>query len=124
MANDQILMDGTNTSVSTALVIYTTAAGQVVMNRHNSLVQVCGFSFLSVLPLVLCGFTGKGRKFLRRIGANGIAAILLLIVGFGSMTACCGFTPISSSKGTYTVTVNAAGSGSVNTSTTLQLTVQ
>jgi hypothetical protein len=124
LANDQILLNGTNTPVSTTLVIYTTSSGEIVMNKHNHTVEVCSLSILSILPLVLCGFMRKGRKFLRRIGAGGIVALLLLSLGFGSMTACCGLSPIATGKGTYTVTVNAVGSGGVNTSANVQLTVQ
>jgi sugar lactone lactonase YvrE len=125
MATDQVLLNGTNTPVSATLTIYTTSAGQLVsMNRHNNLVEACGFSLLTLLPMLLCGFTRKGRAFLRRIGALGIVAILLMGTGIGSMTACCALAPINTEKGTYNVTVNATGSGSVNTSTTVQLVVQ
>jgi hypothetical protein len=133
MSSDTVEMTGTNTAVSATLTITTTSSGQFSMNRrnnlnnlnkHNNLVELCGLPLLSVLPLLLCGFSRKGRKFLRRIGAGGIVAIVLLSVAVGSMSACGGFSAVQTPKGTYTVTVNATGSGSVDTSTTLQLTVQ
>ncbi|WP_420239809.1 Ig-like domain repeat protein [Telmatobacter bradus] len=125
MATDQILLNGTNTPVSATLTIYTTSSTQLIsMSRHNNLIEACGFSIFALLPMLLCGFTRKGREFLRRIGAIGIVAILLMGVGIGSMTACCALAPINTEKGTYNVTVNATGSGSVNTSTTVKLVVQ
>jgi NADPH-dependent curcumin reductase CurA len=73
---------------------------------------------------MFCGFTRKGRNVLRRLGVSGIAAIVLLGLSIGSMTACTGLSPIAAPKGNYTVTVNAVGSGNVNTSAQVQLTVQ
>jgi hypothetical protein len=124
MASDQILLDGTNTPVSSTLTIYTTSGEQIVMNRHKNLVEVCGISLLPILLLTLCSFTSKSRKILRKLGVVGIGAIILLTLGVGSMTACSKIVPIATAKGTYTVTINATGSGSVNTSVQVQLAVQ
>ena len=122
LETNQVTLDGTGTAVSTTMTIHTTSAGSLAMNRKKNLVETCG---LALFPLIVVAFTScfrRGRKTLYAFGAIRTALLVILISGMGLIPGCGSHVPLQTIPGTYTVTINATGSGSMDHTYSMQMT--
>jgi sugar lactone lactonase YvrE len=119
-----LYLDGTGVAAAGTLSIIT-QAGFV----HNempfsvSTVRLCMLPVMSLLMLLGAG-TLRRRRLLMNTAARNLLVFVALAGLLSSLVACGSHSALAPKSGTYTVTLSGAGTGSVNHTVTMQVTIQ
>ncbi len=117
--------DGTGTAMTSAMSIVTETG--FAQNRTPFESSSIRFALLPGGALILLlGASGlrRRRKLLRSTRMLTFALAGALGLMLSGLTACGSHAPLATPAGTYTVTINAAGSGNINHSITVQVILQ
>ncbi len=120
-----IQCDGTGSAITSTVNIVTEAG--FAQNQTPFESSTVRFALLPGGALfLLLGVTGlrRRRKLLLSTRALTVALVCALGLMLSGLTACGSHAPLATPSGTYTVTINGAGSGNINHSITVQVVLQ
>ncbi len=122
--SNSLLFDGTGTPVSSTITLTALDPVTAATLRSTRMVNGVQLAGLTLGVLVLTGGGYVRRRSLFRQRSLFVLNLVALFVLIHTITACGGHPLLSTPKGTYTMTINASGSGSVNHVIPVQVVIQ